>query len=94
MPTSKQDKLDNLKKLNSPMYDLVVSGKMTITEAYNEAKRIQLGLSEYRGPNTKKNQFATDFKRIIALHNPSQEELISEIQKAFPLTWKQFIKLD
>lgn len=86
------DKLTEIKKLNAGLYQQVIDGKMNVADAYNEAKRLQYGLSEYRGTNTRKKQFATDFKRIIALHNPSQEELIEEIKKAFPLTWKTFIK--
>ncbi len=59
---------------------------MNLQDAYNEAQRLQLGLTEFRGKNTKKKEFATDFKRIIQLHNPSSEEFIIEIKKVFPLT--------
>ena len=53
-----------------------MKGDMSLQDAYNESKRIQLGLSEFRGKNSKKKEFATDFKRIIQLHNPSSEDLI------------------
>ena len=92
MSNSKDLKLLTVKKCNPELYDKVVKGEMSIQDAYNETKRIQLGLSEFRGKSTKKKEFATDFKRIIQLHNPSSEELIAEIKKAFPLTWKEFLK--
>jgi hypothetical protein len=92
MPSQKDIKLLTVKKGNPELYDKVVKGEMSIQDAYNETKRIQLGLSEFRGKSTKKKEFATDFKRIIQLHNPSSEELIAEIKKAFPLTWKEFLK--
>lgn len=92
MEPGKSSKLQAVKKINPDLHQQVVDGKMSVTDAYNEAKRIQMGLTEYRGTSTKKKEFATDFKRIMALHNPTQEELIAEIKKAFPLTWKTFIK--
>jgi hypothetical protein len=69
-----------------------MTGEMSITDAYDEAKKIQSHLSEFRGPNTKKKQFATDFRRIIKLHDPSIEEVIDEFKRAFPLTWKEYLK--
>jgi hypothetical protein len=92
MATQKDIKLLTVKQSNPILYEKVVKGEMSIQDAYNETKRIQLGLSEFRGKSTKKKEFATDFKRIIQLHNPSSEELVVEIKKAFPLTWKEFLK--
>jgi len=92
MGKGKEYKMLYVKQNNPELHGKVVAGEMSLTDAYNETQRVKLGLSEYRGRNTKKKEFATDFKRIIALHNPSQEELIEEIKKAFPLTWKEFIK--
>ncbi len=94
MEKGKSLKLETIMKNNPELHKKVLSGEMTITDAYNETKRIQLGLNEFRGTNTKKKEFATDFKRMMALHDPTQEELINEIKKAFPLTWKTFIKAD
>lgn len=91
MATNKE-KLLEIQKFNPGLHQEVVDGKMSVSDAYNEAKRLRLGLTEYRGTNTRKKEFATDFKRIMALHNPTQEELVTEIKKAFPLTWKTFIK--
>ncbi len=85
-------KLLTVKKLNPELYDKVMAGGMGLQDAYNEAKRQQLGLSEFRGKSTKKKEFATDFKRIIQLHDPTPEELVAEIKKAFPLTYKEFLK--
>ena len=90
---SRKSKLDEVKDMNPDLYLLVIDKKLSITDAYNEAKRLRYGLKEYRGSGTKKKLFATDFKRIIELHKPSQDELIEEIKKAFPLTWNTFIKL-
>jgi hypothetical protein len=92
MATEKEIKMQMIKKNNPELHEKVLNGEMSLTDAYNETKRLQLGLSEYRGKNTKKKEFSVDFKRIIALHNPSPEELIEEIKKAFPLTWKTFIR--
>ena len=92
MATSKDSKLLMIKKHHPELHQQVVDGKMSITDAYNESRRLQLGLAEYRGTNTRKKEFATDFKRMMTLHKPTQEELIAEIKKAFPLTWKTFIK--
>jgi len=92
MEKGKEYKMLYVKQYNPELHEKVVAGQMSLTDAYNETKRVKLGLSEYRGTSTKKKEFATDFKRIIALHNPSQDELIVEIKKAFPLTWKSFLK--
>ena len=92
MATQKDIKLESIKNANPDLYNKVVRGELTVQDAYNETKRIQLGLNEFRGKNTKKKEFSTDFKRIIQLHNPSSDELIEEIKKAYPLTWRQFIK--
>jgi len=92
MEKGKEYKMLYVKQHKPELHQKILAGEMSLTDAYNEAKRVQLGLSEYRGTNTKKKEFAVDFKRIMALHNPSQEELIEEIKKAFPLTWKTFIK--
>jgi hypothetical protein len=81
-----------IKKNKPELHEKVVAGQMSLTDAYNEAKRVQLGLSEYRGTSTKKKEFGVDFKRMMSLHDPTPEELIAEIKKAFPLTWKTFIK--
>lgn len=93
MEKGKEYKIQYLKQNNPELHGKVISGEMNLTDAYNETQRIKLGLTGYRGRNTKKKEFATDFKRIIALHNPSQQELIEEIKKAFPLTWKEFIQI-
>jgi hypothetical protein len=92
MATEKEIKMQSVKTADPVLYEQVVKGEVKLQDAYNEVKRVQLGLNEFRGKNTKKKEFATDFKRIIQLHNPSQEELIEEIKKAFPLTWKTFLK--
>jgi hypothetical protein len=92
MASTKDLKILTVKKSYPKLYEKVMKGEMSIQDAYNETKRIQLGLSEFRGKNSKKKEFATDFKRIIQLHNPSSEELVVEIKKAFPLTWKEFLK--
>ena len=81
-------------KNNPELHQKVLKGEMSLTDAYNETKRIQLGVNEFRGTNTRKKEFATDFKRIITLHNPTEQELINEIKKAFPFTWKTFIKAE
>ena len=94
MEKGKEYKMLYVKQHNPELHEKVIGVQLSLTDAYNETKRLKLGLSEYRGANTKKKEFATDFKRIIALHNPSQEELIEEIKKAFPLTWKEFINTD
>ncbi len=91
MEKGKELKMLTVKK-NPELHQKVLEGTMSLADAYNEAKRLQLGLSEYRGTNTRKKEFATDFKRIMALHNPTQEELIAEIKKAFPFTYKEFLK--
>ena len=92
MAIQKDLKILTVKKSNPDLYEKVMNGEMSIHDAYNETKRIQLGLSEFRGQNTKKKEFAVDFKRIIQLHNPSPDELIVEIKKAYPFTWKEFLK--
>lgn len=92
MSNQKEVKILAIKNSNPSLYEKLMKGEMSLQDAYNETKRIQLGLSEFRGKNSKKKEFAVDFKRIIQLHNPSSDELIIEIKKAFPLTWKEFIK--
>jgi len=92
MAIQKELKILTIKKSNPELYEKVIKGEMSIHDAYNETKRIQLGLSEFRGKNTKKKEFAVDFKRIIQLHNPSPDELVVEIKKAYPFTWKEFLK--
>lgn len=92
MAKEKESKLLTIQRLNPALYEKVMKGEMSITDAYNETKRIQLGLSEFRGTNTKKKDFATDFRRIIKLHDPSIEEVIEEFKRAFPLTWKEYFK--
>lgn len=91
MEKGKEFKMLTVKTKNPELHQKVLDGTMSLTDAYNETKRLQLGLNEYRGTNTRKKPFATDFKRIIALHNPSPEELVVEIKKAFPLTWKEIL---
>lgn len=92
MKSNKELKILTVKKSNPKLYEKVMNGDMSIQDAYNETKRLQLGLSEFRGQNTKKKEFTVDFKRIIQLHNPSPDELIAEIKKAYPFTWKEFLK--
>jgi hypothetical protein len=92
MAKQKELKLLTIKKENPDLYEKVMSGKMSLHEAYNEARRKQLNLSEFRGTNTRKKEFSVDFKRLIELHDPTVEELITEIKKAFPLSWSDFIK--
>jgi hypothetical protein len=92
MATEKDLKLAAIRQARPELYEQVAAGKMSVQDAYNEVKRAQLGLSEFRGKNTKKKEFATDFKRIIQLHNPDWEELVVEIKKAYPLTWREFLK--
>lgn len=92
MPSDKELKLLTIKKSNPTLYEQVINGSMSLQDAYNETKRVQLNLSEFRGTNTRKKEFATDFKRIIQLHNPTAEELVRELKKAYPFTWKEFLK--
>ena len=92
MATEKDLKLQTIKNLNPELYSKVLNGEVKLQDAYNETKRIQLGLSEFRGKSTKKKELSVDFKRMIDLHNPSIEEVIVELKKAFPFTWKDFIK--
>lgn len=92
MAKEKEAKLLTIQRLNPILYQKVMNSEMSITDAYNETKKVQLGLSEFRGTNTKKKEFATDFRRIIKLHDPSIEEVIDEFKRAFPLTWKQYFK--
>jgi hypothetical protein len=91
MATEKEVKLLAIKRADSAKYEAVVKGEMNITDAYNEVKRVQLGLNEFRGKSTKKKHFTSDFKRIIELHDPSPDELKAEIKKAYPFTWKEFL---
>jgi hypothetical protein len=92
MAGGKELKMLTVKKGNPELHEKVVKGEMSLQDAYNEVKRVQLGLSEFRGSNSKKKEFAVDFKRIMQLHNPTPEELIAEIKKAFPFTYKEFLK--
>jgi hypothetical protein len=92
MAKEKEAKLLTIQRLNPALYQKVMNSEMSITDAYNEAKKVQLGLSEFRGTNTKKKEFATDFRRIIKLHDPSIEEVVDEFKRAFPLTWKEYLK--
>lgn len=94
MAKEKELKLLTVQRLDPALYEKVLKGEMSLHDAYNEVKRVQLNLSEFRGTNTKKKEFSADFKRIIRLHNPSPEELVEEIKKLYPLTWKEFIKTD
>ena len=91
MPKQKELKLLTIKKDNPDLYKKVMNGEISLHEAYNETRKKQLNLSEFRGTNTRKKEFSVDFKRLIDLHDPTMEELIAEIKKAFPLTWKEFI---
>jgi hypothetical protein len=91
MAKEKEFKLLTVKKESPELYEKVMNGEMSLHEAYNETRRKQLNLSEFRGTNTRKKEFSVDFKRLIELHDPTVEELIAEIKKAFPLTWKTFI---
>jgi hypothetical protein len=92
MAKEKELKLLTVQKLNPELYEKVMTGEMSIHDAYNEVQRVQLNLSEFRGTNTKKKEFGADFKRIVRLHDPSLEEVIEEIKKLYPLTWKEHIK--
>ena len=92
MAKEKELKLLAVQKHNPALYEKVMNGEMSIHDAYNETQRVQLGLTEFRGTNTKKKEFGVDFKRIIRLHDPTLENVIAEIKKQFPLTWKEFIK--
>lgn len=92
MAKQKEYKLLTIKKADQKLYEKVMNGEMSLHDAYNEVRRVQLDLSEYRGTNTKKKEFIVDFKRIIDLHQPTPEELIAEIKKAYPFTWQQFLK--
>ena len=92
MAKEKEVKLITVQRLNPELYERVVSGGMSVNDAYNEVKRLQLGLTEFRGTNSSKKDFATDFKRIVKLHDPSIEELVAEIKKSYPFTWKEFLK--
>ena len=91
MSKQKELKLLTIKRENPELYEKVMNGEMSMHEAYNETRKKQLNLSEFRGTNTRKKEFATDFKRLIDLHDPTTEELIAEIKKAFPITWREFI---
>src|SRR5688572_20172920 len=91
MSKQKEFKLLTIKKENPDLYEKVMKGELDMHAAYNEVRKKQLNLSEFRGTNTRKKEFAVDFKRLIELHDPTVEELIVEIKKAFPITWKEFI---
>lgn len=92
MAKEKEVKLITVQRLNPELYQKVLAGEMSVNDAYNEVKRVQLGLTEFRGTNSGKKDFGTDFKRIVKLHGPTPEELVAEIKKLFPLTWKEFLK--
>ena len=92
MAKEKEVKLITIQRLNTELYELVLKGELSVNDAYNEVKRLQLGLTEFRGTNTNKKDFATDFKRIVKLHGPTENELVAEIKKLFPFTWKDFLK--
>ena len=92
MAKAKDVKLLTVKRENPDLYDKVMNGEISLYKAYNEIQRLKLNLSEFRGTNSRKNEFAVDFKRIIQLHDPSPAELIEQIKKAYPFTWKEFLK--
>lgn len=92
MAKEKELKLITVQKLSPELHQRVLLGEMSVNDAYNEVKRAQLGLTEFRGPNSGKKNFATDFKRIVKLHDPTPDDLVSEIKKLFPMTWREFLK--
>jgi hypothetical protein len=92
MSSEKDLKLLSVKRSSPDLYQKVVAGEISLQDAFNETQRTQLGLTEFRGKNSKKKEFSTDFKRIIQLHKPTEEELVAEIKKAFPFTFKDFLK--
>ena len=92
MAKEKEIKLITVQKLNPELYEKIINGQMNVNDAYNEVKRQQLGLTEFRGTNSRKKDFAADFKRIVKLHGPTEEELVEEIKKLYPFTWKEFLK--
>lgn len=73
MSKESEIKLLTIKKGNIELYEKVVNKEISIQDAFNEIRRVQLGLSEFRGKATKKKEFSTDFKRMMSLHDSSQE---------------------
>ncbi len=94
-PSSKDIKLEEIKKHSPELYEKVVSGKKNMTDAYNEVMQIITDTSEYKGRGTRgKNKpgLEKEIERIMKMYKPSLKELLKAIKKHFPFTFDKTLQ--
>ena len=92
---NKEIKLAEIKKHNPTLYSKVVNGEMKLQQAYNEVMGDINSTTEYKGRGTKgqnKIGLSKELDRIMKMYKPSLKELLDELKRLFPFTYKDKIK--
>jgi len=92
---SKEIKLAEIKKHNPTFHSKVMNGEMKLQQAYNEVMRDINSTTEYKGRGTKgqnKIGLSKEMDRIMKMYKPSLKELLDELKRLFPFTYKDKIK--
>jgi len=92
---SKEIKLTEIKKHNPTLYSKVMNGEVKLQQAYNEVMGDINSTTEYKGRGTKgqnKIGLSKELDRIMKMYKPSLKELLDELKRLFPFTYKDKIK--
>ena len=92
---SKEIKLTEIKKHNPTLYSKVMNGEVKLQQAYNEVMGVINSTTEYKGRGTKgqnKIGLSKELDRIMKMYKPSLKELLDELKRLFPFTYKDKIK--
>ena len=92
---SKEIKLTEIKKHNPTLYSKVMNGEVKLQQAYNEVMGDINSTTEYKGRGTKgqnKIGLSKEMDRIMKMYKPSLKELLDELKRLFPFTYKDKIK--
>ena len=92
---SKEIKLAEIKKHNPTLHSKVMNGEVKLQQAYNEVMGDINSTTEYKGRGTKgqnKIGLSKELDRIMKMYKPSLKELLDELKRLFPFTYKDKIK--
>ena len=90
-----ESKLVEIKLHNETLYQYVLDKKIKLQDAYNLTKGEIEIVREYKGRGTRsKNMIGLpkEMDRIMKMYKPSLKELLDELKRLFPFTYKDKIK--
>ena len=90
-----ESKLEDIRKFDEQLYQMVLDKKIKLQDAYNWARSKIEMVSEYKGRGTRsKNLPSLDkaIETIMKSHRPKLEELLDAIKKQFVFTFDDKLK--